>query len=104
MSLQFIFTRDSFMPDTVGEVLTEREEKLRERFISDRYEALFDIGSQTADAGESISLGFLRTVSEHFTKALTQMPELELVREQRHMLKVPYVSCPAINQDQRGFL
>lgn len=67
MSLQFIFTRDSFMPDTVGEVLTERGEKLRERFISDPYEALFDIGSKKAEAGESMSLGFLRTVSEHFT-------------------------------------
>ena len=66
MSLQFIFTRDSFMPDS-SDTLTESEARLRERFISNRYEAFFDIGSETAEAGESMSLGFLRTVNEHFT-------------------------------------
>ncbi len=64
-----------------GENLTEKDTELRERFISDRYKTLFDIGSETAAVNESMSLGFLRDVSEHFIKALTAMPELELVRE-----------------------
>ena len=81
MPLQFIFTKDSFIPDMSGESLTEKDTELRERFISDRYKTLFDIGSETAAAGESMSLVFLRTVSERFIKALTAMPELELVRE-----------------------
>ena len=81
MPLQFIFIKDSFIPDMSGENLTEKDTELRERFISDRYKTLFDIGSETAAVNESMSLGFLRDVSEHFIKALTAMPELELVRE-----------------------
>ena len=86
MSLQFIFTKESFIPDMSGEPLTEKDTELRERFISDRYKTLFDIGSETAAVNESMSLGFLRTLSECFIKTLTSMPELELVRENANVV------------------
>ena len=85
MSLQFIFTKNSFLPDQISDqtdgVLSEKEEKLRESFMQDRYKALFQLGCETAGELESPSLAYLRLVSERFLEALTSMPELELVRE-----------------------
>ena len=81
MSLNFIFTRYSFVPDMNTEALTQKDEKLRESFISDRFAALFNIGFDAAGESESMSLVFLRAVSERFLRSLTAMPELELVRE-----------------------
>ncbi|MBR5091019.1 MAG: DEAD/DEAH box helicase [Ruminiclostridium sp.] len=81
MPLDFIFTHDSFIPDLNTEALTQKEESLREGFLSDRFAALFNIGFETAADKESMSLSFLRIVSERFLRALTVMPELELVRE-----------------------
>ncbi len=86
MSLNFIFTHDSFVPDMNTEALTQKDEKLREGFLSDRFAALFNIGFDAAGESESMSLGFLRTVSEQFLRSLTAMPELELVRESANVL------------------
>lgn len=91
MSLQFIFTKNSFLPDQMAEQtdgsiqskssLSEREEKLLERFQQDRYSALFQLGCEEAGESESPTLVYLRMISERFLEALTSMPELELVRE-----------------------
>lgn len=81
MSLQFIFTEHSFCIDEPEESLTEKEQNLYDAFHSDKYKALFDIGPQAAEKGESPSLDFLRQISERFFALLTSMPELELMRE-----------------------
>ncbi len=85
MSLQFIFTKNSFLLDQISDqtdgVLSEKEEKLRESFLRDRYKALFQLGCEAAGESESLSLAYLRLVSERFLETLISMPELELVRE-----------------------
>ena len=63
MSLQFIFTQNSFLLDqdsvqsaqTDG-ALSEKEEKLLEGFMRDRYKALFQLGCEAAGEAESPSL------------------------------------------------
>lgn len=85
MSLQFIFTQDSFLPDQTSIQSDQTEgiftEKLRKSFMEDRYKALFQLGCEAAGETESPSLAYLRLVSERFLEVLTSMPELELVRE-----------------------
>lgn len=46
-----------------------------------RYTALFQISFEEGDSAESPSLAFLREVSNRFCAALTDLPELELLRE-----------------------
>ena len=81
MDLRFIFTQDSFLPDSSEDALSPKEEELRESFLVDRYKALFQLGCEESDETESPSLAYLRLVSERFMETLTSMPELELVRE-----------------------
>lgn len=81
MSLQFIFTEHSFYLDQPAGELSEKEAQLSEAFAADKYKALFDIGSQAAEKGESPSMAFLRLISEKYLDLLTSMPELELLRE-----------------------
>ena len=79
--LQFIFTEGSFLVDRPGTEVAEAERELKDRFQSDRYETLFQIGFEDAGKGESASLAYLRQISTSFLETLTSMPELELVRE-----------------------
>ena len=81
MSLQFVFTQKAFRVDQGGETLSSKEETLSDAFRKDRFQALFDIGLEPAERGESPSLSYLRSISERFLDALTSMPELELLRE-----------------------
>lgn len=79
--LQFIFTKTSFRIDHPEWHLEETEEKLRKRFEENRARALFSIGFSDPAGSESPSLAFLRLVSTEFVKTLTDMPELEIARE-----------------------
>ena len=81
MSLEFVFTHDSFFPDGNEDVLSEKEENLRKAFLSDRYKAMFDLAFNDTEANESASLSYLRRVSESFLDTLTSVPGLELLRE-----------------------
>ena len=81
MSLQFVFTQRAFRVDQSTEPLSSKEEALADAFQKDRFQALFDIGLEPAERGESPSLSYLRSISERFLDALTSMPELELLRE-----------------------
>ena len=84
--LQFLFTEGSFLVDRPGLEVAEADRDMKERFLSDRYETLFQIGFEDAGKGESASLGFLRQISGRFLEALTSMPELELVREKAEVI------------------
>ena len=80
--LSFIFTEDSFRIDHPEETFSKDEEALKSAFLANRYKALFQLGFESAKAAESPSLRFLRTLSKHFLKALTDLPDLEVARDQ----------------------
>lgn len=79
--LQFIFTEDSFVVDNPNAEILEAEKKLRDSFLDGRYNALYQIGFDEGDKAESPSLSFLREFSSKFYAALTDLPEIELLRE-----------------------
>ena len=79
--LQFVFTKTSFRIDHPEWVLDDAEETLKKQFQENRARALFSLGFSDPAKAESTSLAFLRQVSTEFMKALTDMPELELARE-----------------------
>ncbi len=79
--LQFVFTKTSFRIDHPEWQLDETEEKLKEAFAENRARALFLLGFSDPEKSESPSLTFLRLVSTEFMKALTDIPELEIARE-----------------------
>ena len=79
--LQFRFTPDGFCPDTRRETLAEEDRALLEQFEADRYRALYQLclGSKRED--RSPSGAFLYLLSDTFFKKLTNLPDLELTRE-----------------------
>ena len=79
--LQFIFTKTSFRVDHPEWVLDDSEERLKKQFQENRARALFSLGFSDSVKKESTSLAFLRQVSTEFMRALTDMPELEIARE-----------------------
>ena len=79
--LSFVFTEDSFQVEKRGQLQTEQEEQLRDAFVQDPDTALYQLGFSDRVIGESQSLGFLRFLSGVFSRALTDLPELELVRD-----------------------
>ena len=79
--LQFIFTKTSFRIDHPEWNLNEAEEKLKQQFRENRSRALFSLGFSDSAKAESASLAFLRLVSTQFMRALTDLPELEIARE-----------------------
>ena len=79
--LQFIFTKTSFRIDHPEWNLNEAEEKLKQQFRENRSRALFSLGFSDSAKAESASLAFLRLVSTEFMRALTDLPELEIARE-----------------------
>lgn len=81
MSLEIIFTSHSFYADTADAELLPKEKQLFDAISTDKYKALFDIGTQPAEEKESPSLAYLRHISESYIDLLTSMPELELIRE-----------------------
>ena len=82
MSLQFIFTQDSFYPDKTDEILTDSEEKLKNSFMSDRYKSIFNLSFTELGKYESAALSYLRSISESFLNSLTAMLELGLLKEE----------------------
>ena len=79
--LQFIFTKTSFRIDHPEWNLNEAEEKLKQQFRENRSRALFSLGFSDSAKAESASLAFLRLISTEFMRALTDLPELEIARE-----------------------
>lgn len=79
-SLSFIFTEDSFRIDRPEENY-EGGEELKASFLKSRYDALFRLGFNPPQTGESPSLSYLRKVAETFLKDLQDNPDLEIARE-----------------------
>lgn len=79
--LQFRFTPDGFCPDTRREALSKDDGALLEQFEADRYRALYQLGLGDKRAGRSPSGAFLYLLSDTFFKKLTDLPDLELTRE-----------------------
>ena len=80
-SLQFIFTPDGFLPDASGVSLSEKDRNLLERFTADRIQALYQMGLEERPENASPSALFLYLLSDAFFKALTALPDLELLRQ-----------------------
>lgn len=74
--LNFIFTPDGFYPDVSSET-----EETRKWFVNDGIDALYELGAGRKPDEISISEGFLYTVSSSFFQCLTELPDLELLRE-----------------------
>ena len=79
--LQFIFTKESFVVDRPGAEISEAEQKLRNDFLDFRYKALFQLTFDEDNVTDSPSLAFLRKLSVKFSAALTDLPEIEILRE-----------------------
>ena len=81
LRLSFIFTENSFLVDMPGAEVAEDDRELKKRFLSEKYDTLFQLGFEDVGKGESASLAFLRKVSGVFIDAFTSMPEIEMVSE-----------------------
>ena len=79
--LQFRFTPDGFCPDTRREFLSEEDRALLEQFEADRYRALYQLSLGDKRKDRSPSGAFLYLLSDTFFKKLTDLPDLELTRE-----------------------
>ena len=78
--LQFIFTADGFYCDT-QERLSDANRALQAQFEEDRWTALYRLGLTERPEQAGPSAVFLYLLSDAFFKALTSLPDLELLRE-----------------------
>lgn len=83
--LQFIFTKDSFIVDNPNSDVADSCEILRSRFVENRYEALFQLAFDDAFENESPSLVFLRILSQKFSEAIIDIPEIEILRDKANI-------------------
>lgn len=83
--LDFIFTPDGFILD-MDMTKENKKDKLAVMFSKDRYSALYNIGLTGKPQVCSASMAFLYMVADKFFKKLTQLPELEIVRENAKVL------------------
>ena len=80
LPLELILTPDGFTPEPLFEQSLE-ENTLLAQFRADRWEALYRLGLGERPESMSLSAQYLHTVAEAFFRALTSLPELELLRE-----------------------
>ena len=78
--LELILTEDGFTPEPLFEQPSE-ENTLLAQFKADRWEALYRLGLGARPEGMSLSAQYLHSIAETFFRALTSLPELELLRE-----------------------
>jgi hypothetical protein len=76
-ALQFIITENSFIIDETG---FDSESKPAASFIANRYDALFQLGFSERTETCSPSFEFLYLLSSLFIAALTDRPDLEMIR------------------------
>lgn len=80
--LSFLFTPEGFRPDiSMAEMTKDREEELKSWTGEAAYRALYRLGLEGRAEDATASAGFLYQVSERFFAQLTDLPELELARE-----------------------
>ena len=83
--LGILFTKTGFRVDrTGGEPEDPYEAKLKKRMLEDPYGAVYALGFEERDAArkEAAPLSFLRKAVEEFVQTLTDIPELEIAREE----------------------
>ena len=80
-NLDFIFSPNGFIADVSNNELTAEAMLWKERFNADRYAALYQLGFSGEAKWFTPSMQFLFRISDAFIQCLTNMPELELVRE-----------------------
>ena len=91
--MEFILTADGFYLDETAVSRTSGTSSAssassasawQNRFIEDKYKALYDLGFENADNSEhSASFSFLKLLADRFVEFLMSMPELEL----KHLAK-----------------
>lgn len=79
--LQFAFTEDGFVPYGDAELLSVDDRELLSRFELDSFSALYCLGLQGRPEGVGASVAFLALLGDMFFKRLTDLPDLELLRE-----------------------
>lgn len=80
-ALQFAFTEDGFVPYGDAEMLSEDDRDLLSRFERDSLAALYHLGLQGRPENAGTSVAFLALLGDTFFKRLTDLPDLELLRE-----------------------
>lgn len=79
--LHFIFTDDDFYLDVQFVAGTDDQDGWQKRFETNRYAALYQMGFEEKTPDLTATGNFLYLVADSFMKTLTNLPELELVRE-----------------------
>jgi len=82
--LGILFTKKGFRVDRTGAEPEEAyEAKLKKKMLEDPYGALYALGFEErgGTGKEAAPLAFLRRVAEEFVRTLTDIPELEIARE-----------------------
>lgn len=79
--LSFRFTENGFFPDVRRETLSPSDRVLLEQFAQNPYQALYHLGLGECEQGQSPSWQFLYLLSDMFFKRLTDLPDLELTRQ-----------------------
>ena len=80
-TMQFAFTADGFVPIADAQMLNDADRELLSRFEEDRFAALYSMGLQGGAETAGASAAFLTLLSDTFFKRLTDLPDLELLRE-----------------------
>ena len=78
--LQFIFTPAGVMPDPLSDIATDTDRQWQARFEENCYEAMYQYGMTDVEA-DTISALFVKRLVKVFLEKLTDLPELEMVRE-----------------------
>ncbi len=80
-NLDFIFTPNGFITDVAERELSAEAASWKERFDTDRFASLYQLGFTEEGDWFSPSMRYLFRISDAFIRKLTSLPELELVRE-----------------------
>ena len=79
--LSFRFTEDGFFPDVRWEQVSPADRKVLAEFEADRFLALYHLGLRERQKDFDASAQFLYLLSDAFFKRLTDLPDLELTRQ-----------------------
>lgn len=80
-TLQFAFTADGFVPIADARLLNDADRERLSRFEGDSFAALYAMGLRGGAETAGASAAFLALLSDTFFKRLTDLPDLELLRE-----------------------
>ena len=78
--LQFIFTPSGVLAECHADVATNEDSYWKSMFDKHCYEAMYQYGMNDVEAGTASAV-FVKSIVRLFLKKLTNLPELELVRE-----------------------